>query len=106
MCPDKEEFNKVLVSTISEVLDFSDVILNFLELNSSFRRGEIVDSADSFSRGLRELFGDSGAAIEDIVVKRLYERLSLPSEISNSSFDEKIRYAYDSFNGIKRKSSR
>jgi hypothetical protein len=36
MCPSKEdEFNEMLVSTSSEVLDFSDVILNFVYHSSS-----------------------------------------------------------------------
>jgi len=36
MCPSKvDEFNEMLVSTSSEVLDFSDVILSFVYPSSS-----------------------------------------------------------------------
>lgn len=104
MSPDKEaEFNNMLVSTISEALDFSDVVLNFLELNSSFKRGDMVSSADSFSKGLRDLFGDSGVVLEDIIAKRLYDRLSISGGPGAGSFEEKIRYAYESFNANKRR---
>ena len=99
MCPSKaDEFNKILISKISEVLDFSDVILNFLELNSSFKRGEIMKNADALSNGIRELFGDSRAIIEDIIVKRIYEKRNIPSERNSGTFDEKLHRAYESFN--------
>ena len=98
-----EEFNDIIVSTISEVLDFSSVILNFLELNSSFKRGEIVECSASLSDGLRELFGDSGAIIEDLIATRVYDRLSLPRDQNKGSFEDRIKYAYDHFNGDKEK---
>ena len=106
MCPNKaDEFNKILISTISEVLDFSDVILNFLELNSTFKRGDIVKNADILSHELRELFGDSGAIIEDIIVKKVYEKLNIPSEGDRGTFHEKINRAYESFSEKRNKIS-
>ena len=41
-------------------MSFSKVVLNFLELNTSFRRGEIVKNLGLLSSGLEDLFGDSG----------------------------------------------
>ena len=98
MCPNKADaFNKILIATISEVLDFSDVVLNFLELNSSFKRGEIMKNADALSRGLRELFGDSGIIIEDIILKKVYQKLSIPNEGQKGTFAEKLNHAYKYF---------
>jgi hypothetical protein len=98
MCPNKADaFNKILLATISEVLDFSDVVLNFLELNSSFRRGEIMKNADVLSRGLRELFGDSGEIIEGIILKRVYQKLKIPNEGKKGTFTEKLNTAYKYF---------
>ncbi len=98
MSPNKtDDFNKILLATISEVLDFSDVVLNFLELNSSFKRGEIMKNANALSRGLRELFGDSGVIIEDIILKRVYQKLKIPSEGKKGTFAEKLSHAYKCF---------
>jgi len=98
MSPNKADaFNKILLATISEVLDFSDVVLNFLELNSSFKRGEIRKNADVLSRGLRELFGDSGEIIEGIILKRVYLKLKIPNEGQKGTFAEKLDAAYKYF---------
>lgn len=44
MCPSKEdEFNEMLVSTSSDVLDFSDVILNLVYHSSSPFVSELCD---------------------------------------------------------------
>lgn len=98
MCPGKEEeFNEVLVSTISEVLDFSDVILNFLELNTSFKREKIMDDVNALSLGLRELLGDSGGIIEDIIAKRVYEKLNIRYNEKNGTLEDRLKHAYKSF---------
>ncbi len=98
MCPSKEEeFNKILVSTISEVLDFSDVIMNFLELNTSFKRDNIMEDVDSLSLGLKEVFGDSGAILEDILVKRIYGKLNIQYKADSGTLEEKLKYAYETF---------
>jgi 5'-deoxynucleotidase YfbR-like HD superfamily hydrolase len=97
MRPSKEkEFNEVILSTIKEVLDFSEVILNFLELNTSFTRGEILKNTDALSHGLRELLGDSGGIIEDIIAKRVYEKLNIPYTPKSGTFKEKMNHAYES----------
>jgi len=98
MCPSKEEeFNEIIVSTISEVLDFSEVILGFLELNTSFKRGEIMKDVDALSYGLRELLGDSGGIIEDIIAKRVYQKLNIPYMVKSGTLNEKLEHAYESF---------
>jgi 5'-deoxynucleotidase YfbR-like HD superfamily hydrolase len=98
MCPSKEEeFNEIIVSTISEVLDFSEVILNFLELNTSFKRNMIMKDVDALSNGLRELLGDSGGIIEDIIAKRVYEKLNIPYRVKSGTLKEKLEHAYEFF---------
>ncbi len=64
-----DEFNDKLVESIEEVLNFSKVVLNFLELNTAFKRGEIVKNPGLFSSGLNDLFGDSAKGIEEIIVE-------------------------------------
>ena len=45
----KEEFRKFLIESIEEVLSFSMVVLNFLELNTSFKRTNILERPDTVS---------------------------------------------------------
>lgn len=72
-----DEFNDRLVESIEEVLNFSQVVLNFLELNTAFKRGEIVNDPGLFSNGLEDLFGDSAKGIERLIVERFYSKIKL-----------------------------
>ncbi len=72
-----DEFNEKLVESIEEVLNFSQVVLNFLELNTAFKRGEIVENPGVFSSGLEDLFGDSAKGIEKLIVERFYSKIKL-----------------------------
>jgi hypothetical protein len=72
-----DEFNEKLVESIEEVLNFSQVVLNFLELNTAFKRGEIVNNPVLFSNGLEDLFGDSAKGIERLIVERFYSKIKL-----------------------------
>ncbi len=93
----EEQFNEILVVTISEILDFGDVVLNFLELNSQFKRREIMNDPEVLSVELRGLFGDSGAIIEDIIVKKVYTKLGLKPDSTRGSFGDRLRFAYKRF---------
>ncbi|MFA5870132.1 MAG: hypothetical protein WC941_10590 [Candidatus Bathyarchaeia archaeon] len=97
--PKEEQFNDVLVATILEVLDFGDVVLNFLELNSPFKRKEIMKDPEILLAELRGLFGDSGVIIGDIIVKKVYAKLGIKPDSPAGSFGDRIRYAYTEFCG-------
>lgn len=73
----RDEFNDKLVESIEEVLNFSKVVLNFLELNTTFKRGEIVKNPRLFSIGLEDLFGDSANGIEELIIERFYSKIKL-----------------------------
>lgn len=70
----RDEFNDKLVESIEEVLNFK-VVLNFLELNTAFKRGEIGKNLGVFSCGLEDLFGDSAKGIEELIVERFYSKI-------------------------------
>ena len=41
----RDEFRDCLITCIEEVLSFSKVVLNFLELNTPFRKAKILEKA-------------------------------------------------------------
>jgi len=93
-----DEFNDKLVESIEEVLSFSKVVLNFLELNTSFKRGEIVKNPGLFSSGLEDLFGDSARGIEELIVERFYSKIKLKYVRSREkSFSDYVSEAFNSY---------
>jgi hypothetical protein len=94
----RTEFNDKLVESIEEVLNFSKVVLNFLELNTAFKRGEIVRNPWLFSSGLNDLFGDSAKDIEGIIVERFYSKIKLKYVRSREkAFSEYVNEALNSY---------
>lgn len=94
----RDEFNEKLVESIEEVLNFSKVVLNFLELNTAFKRGEIVKNPGLFSSGLDDLFGDSAKGIEEIIVERFYSKIKIKYVRSREkSFSEYVNEALNSY---------
>lgn len=71
----KEEFRGHLIESIEEVLSFSQVVLNFLELNTAFKREEILDKPSIFCSELEDLFGASAKGIENLIIERLYSKI-------------------------------
>ncbi len=89
-----EEFREILLDCIEEVLAFSKVVLNFLELNTSFKRANILECSDVFSCELEDIFGDSARGIEDLILERLHKKINRKYEKDrNKKFDEYIRDA-------------
>jgi len=72
----KEEFRVYVIESIEEVLSFSKVVLNFLELYSDFNQERILDEPGIFSSELEDLFGDSTRGIQDLILKRLYSKVN------------------------------
>lgn len=71
----RDEFKDYLIESIEEVLSFSKVILNFLELNTDFTRESILENPEVFSNELKDFFGDSANGIENLVIERLYSKI-------------------------------
>jgi hypothetical protein len=90
----REEFRENLIESIEEILSFSQVILNFLELNTPFKKSSIIECPDVFSCELEDLFGDSARGIEDLILERLYKKINRKYEKNKSKkFEEYIRDA-------------
>lgn len=93
-----DEFNEKLVESIEEVLSFSKVVLNFLELNTAFKRGEIVKKPGVFSTELEDLFGDSANGIEELIVERFYSKIKMKYVRNREkSFSDYINEALNSY---------
>lgn len=94
----RDEFNDKLVESIEEVLNFSQAVLNFLELNTDFKRGEIVKNPGLFSSGLKDLFGDSANGIEGLIVERFYSKIKLKYvKGREKTFSEYVNEALNSY---------
>jgi len=90
----KEEFRKFLIESIEEILSFSMVILNFLELNTAFKRTSILERPDIFSIELEDLFGNSARGIEDLILERLYKKINRKyMKDRNKKFEDSINEA-------------
>jgi hypothetical protein len=72
----KKEYKEKIIESIEDVLDFSKVILNFLELNTEFRKESILKNPEIFSRELEDIFGSSSSGIEELIIKRLYKKIN------------------------------
>jgi hypothetical protein len=70
----REDYKEKLIESIEDVLDFSKVILHFLELNSDFKKEKILDNPEIFSNELNDIFGSSSKGIEELIIKRLYKK--------------------------------
>lgn len=90
----KEEFRKYLIESIEEILSFSMVVLNFLELNTAFKRTTILERPEVFSIELEDLFGDSARGIEDLIIERLCKKINKKYiKDRNMKFEDSINEA-------------
>ena len=91
----KDEFREKLIESIEEVLSFSQAVLNFLELNTEFKKDEIVDNPSVFSNELEDLFGASAKGIEDLILEKLYSKINQKyKKERGKDFEE---YIYEAF---------
>ena len=72
----REEFRIYLIESIEEVLSFSQVVLNFLEIYTDFNQECILDEPWIFCAELEDLFGASAKGIVDLVLERLYSKIN------------------------------
>ena len=82
--------NRLLLKAIHESLDFGEVIIRFIELNSSIRKDEIVYNPGVFAKEMEKIFGVSSAIMLEAIVKRLYTNLGIKIENKKRSFQEYI----------------
>lgn len=73
----KKEYREILIESIEDILDFSQVILNFLELNTEFKKERILENPSIFSLELEDIFGSSSSGIEELIIKRLYKKIQV-----------------------------
>jgi hypothetical protein len=90
----KEEFRLCLMESIEEILSFSKVVLNFLELNTAFKRKDILECPNVFSYELEDLFGHSARGIEELIIERFYKKIDRKYEKDRDKrFEDYIREA-------------
>ena len=86
--------NRLLVNAICEGLEFGEVILHFIELNSSLKRDEIAYNPQAFAREMERIFGDASSIMLETIVRKLYASLGMKiKEGKRQSFRESIMEA-------------
>ena len=66
----KRRFNRILLESLLENLDFGEVIIHFLELNTSVKRNEIAEKPELFAEHFEDLMGDTAKIILEKTVKK------------------------------------
>ena len=88
----KRRFNRLLVESFLESIDFGEVILFFIELNSPIQRNNIAENPELFTRELKSIQGDNTPIIEERIIKNLCTKLKIQYEtIANLKFPQQIR---------------
>jgi len=59
----ERKFNRILIQAILEGLDFGEIVLCFIELNSQVKRSQIGEKPELFAEKLEEIFGSWTADI-------------------------------------------
>lgn len=94
----RNEARDKLLESIEEVLNFSDVVLNFLEMNTGFNRYTILEDPDVFSSELEDLFGAGARGIEDLIVERFYGKINVKYvRVREKSFVDYINEAVEAY---------
>jgi hypothetical protein len=94
----KRRFNALLVDSFLGNVEFGEVILRFLELNSSFRRDELAEKPELFAGELEDLFGDGAKIIKERMIRDLYSKIGMEYKNEKGrAFSEYIRNAYQEY---------
>jgi hypothetical protein len=92
------EVREKLLESIDEVLNFSDVVLNFLEMNTEFNRHTILENPEVFCSELEDLFGAGARGIEALIVERFYVKLNIKYvRVREKSFIQYINEAVKAY---------
>ena len=100
---DIKGFNEILVESIIEGLDFGEVVLRFIELNSSVRREEITQNPQLFAQELENLYGTRmGDIFEERILRILCKKIGIEySKIENYTFQKSVNKAFQEYLNLK-----
>jgi len=90
----KRRFNDLLVGAFLECVEFGEVIIRFIELNTPLNRDEIADKPELFAKELERLLGDGARIIEEKIISNLYEKIGRKYvAVKGYSFPDYVRDA-------------
>ncbi|RJS84690.1 hypothetical protein CW706_03435 [Candidatus Bathyarchaeota archaeon] len=95
----KREFNRILIQAILEGLDFGEIVLRFMELNSQVKRSEMGEKPELFAEKLEEVFGSWTANIfEERILRILSMKIGIEySSIEDFNFSKAVKKAFREF---------
>ena len=95
----KRRFNNVLVESILEGLDFGEIVLRFLELNSNLDRSQIADRPEFFAEELEKTFGPWMADMfKKNILQLLCRKIGINyPDIEDLTFSEAIKKAFKKY---------
>jgi len=96
---DKKRFNDILLEAIFEGLDFGEVVLRFMELNSDLDRSRIAEEPELFAEELKKTFGPWMAHIFE---KNILQLLCMKTridyrDIEGLTFSEAVKKAFKKY---------
>jgi len=87
-------FNSLLVESFLESVDFGEVVLRFLELNTAVKLEEIAEKPEVFVEEIEDLYGDSAPLIEERIIRKLCSKLGMEfGVVADRKFPEQVREA-------------
>jgi len=95
----ERKFNRILIQAILEGLDFGEIILCFIELNSQVKRSQIGEKPELFAEKLEEIFGSWTADIfEERILRTLCMKIGIEySRIEDLTFSKSVKKAFREF---------
>jgi hypothetical protein len=95
----QDDFDKILLSAVEEGLcllgdSSKQTIILHLETSFQLKEENIPSNLTGFKKALEEIFGPGATHLEEIIVKRLHEKLGLRfQEAKNTDFLEYVEIA-------------
>lgn len=92
----QNNFSKVLLAAVEESLSSlgdspKQAILFHLESSFKIKKEHIPENITEFTKALEKIFGPGAAYLEKLIVKRLYEKLGLePEETESLNFLDSV----------------
>jgi hypothetical protein len=95
----QDDFDKILMSAVEEGLcllgdSSKQAIIFHLETSFQLKEGNIPSNLTEFKRALEGIFGPGATYLEEVIVKRLHEKLGLRfQEAKNTDFLQYVEIA-------------